>query len=73
MPECLFSFVIADRIGDIFKSGSEPGRRMVLSAPDKSTLMAPELRLNSTGLEARFFMILIGSLAWFGKVLLRWS
>ena len=43
------------------RSGSLPGLRMVLSAEDKSILMAPlDSLLGSTGFEARFFIMLVG-------------
>ena len=42
------------------RSGSLPGLLMVLSADDKSIFTAPELLLNSIGLEDLFFIILIG-------------
>ena len=52
--------LIEERMGDVLRSGSLPGRLMVLSADDKSILTAPELLLNSMGLEDLFFIILMG-------------
>ena len=52
--------LILDLMGEVLRSGSDPGLRIDLSALDRSTFIAPELRRNSIGLEARFFMMLIG-------------
>ena len=57
-----------DLMGEVLRSGSLPGRLMVLSADERSTLTAtPDLEavgggvlLNSIGLEALFFIMLMG-------------
>ena len=55
-----------DLIGEVFRSGSLPGLLMVLSADERSTLTATAIvepligGLNSMGLEALFFIILMG-------------